>query len=428
MKITWFKTSLALIIGSLCGTAMANGLAINEQSASGLGTAFAGRASSALDASTVFGNPAGMSKLQRREVSGGLALIHAKTDISDSRGIPGTARGDIAPNATIPFGYLVTPLDERWHFGLGVYAPFGVISDYERSFQGAAHGLYSKVHVVTLQPTLSYKVNDRLAVGFGPTINRISGKLTNTLYTRALGAPNDAEVKIKGDDIAYGYNLGVMYELGQNTTLGLTYHSRVKYKLEGDTRVEGLPGPLAGANGKYDAKLDISMPETVDLSVSHRLDDRWTLHGGATWTRWSRLESIEVRNSGAPAMFQTVGEELQWKDTWAYAIGASYQLNPQWVLRSGFALDAAPTRNDHRNVRIPVANRKVLAIGAGWSPTPDLTIDAAYAYLWESEGRVDQAAQNATLPGVGAVPIKPGYSASFQNKAHGLGIQMSYRF
>ena len=78
-------TLLALAVSSASGYALANGLAINEQSVSGMGTSFAGRSSSAQDASTIYGNPAGMSRLGR-EVSLGGAYIHAKIDIKDASG------------------------------------------------------------------------------------------------------------------------------------------------------------------------------------------------------------------------------------------------------------------------------------------------------------------------------------------------------
>src|SRR5699024_7764378 len=111
--------------------AIAAGLTLNEQSASAMGTAYAGRSSSALDASTVFGNPAGMSRLDRMQVSGGLAFIDAHTKIKDGQATPGTSatggllenhpngidydcidgkctnKGDMVPFSTIPFGYFV---------------------------------------------------------------------------------------------------------------------------------------------------------------------------------------------------------------------------------------------------------------------------------------------------------------------------------
>ncbi|MES2821526.1 MAG: outer membrane protein transport protein [Pseudomonadota bacterium] len=416
-----FKTTLALTLGALSGHSLANGIAINEQSVSGMGTAFAGRASSAQDASTLHGNPAGLSKLTRPEITTGLGVVKGKVDIQNAdSAASGTNRGDMVPLASVPFAFYATPVNEDWNFGLGLYVPFGLISDYEKSFQGRYKGLYSKVQVVTLQPTLSYKINDRVAIGFGPTVNKIDGKLSNRLATRGIASEKDAKIGIKGDDLALGYNLGVLVDLTERTTWGLTYHSKVDYELEGRTRVVNAPLNLSGT---YDASLAITLPESVDSSLTHKLDDHWTLYGGATWTRWSRMQEIRVENQGVPPLGQLLGfsslsEALQWQDSWAYALGAAYQLNPQWVLRTGIALDAAPTTNAHRSVRIPVGNRKVFSLGAGWSPSSEMTLDVAYTYLRENTAPVDQQESN----------LQPAYRAEFKNSAHALGGQITYRF
>lgn len=420
------KGALALLVASVSSGSLANGLAINEQSASGMGTAFAGRASSALDASTVFGNPAGMSKLTRSEVSGGAAYVKASTDISDvNTPVAGSSDGDIAPNSIVPFGFMVTPINEDLHFGLGLYVPFGVISDNEKSFQGRYYGQYSKVQVTTLQPTLSYRITPTLSIGFGPTLNKIDGKLTSKLATNQLTGAGDTSVRIKGDDTAVGYNLGVLWDLSQDLTWGLTYRSKVDYELEGTTRFDN--GAALGLSS-YDATLDLTTPESLDSSFTYRIDDRWTAHAGATWTRWSRLDEIVAVNQGAtnPA-FAQVGEEMDWHDTWAFSVGGSYQLNPAWVLRAGFALDATPIGNTHRNVRIPVGDRKIFALGAGWSASDDVTIDLAYSYIREEEVSVNQPNAGA-VPGAPGVFLKQGYSADYKNSAHALATQLTYRF
>ncbi|AQZ95856.1 OmpP1/FadL family transporter [Halopseudomonas phragmitis] len=419
------KTCLAVAVASASSQALANGLAINEQSASGAGTAFAGRSSSALDSSTIYGNPAGLARLKRAEVSGGIAMVKADVDISNVNSTAqGSNKGDMVPLAHVPFGYYAKPINDEWAFGLGVYVPFGVISDYEKSFQGSSHGLYSSVRVVTIQPTVSYAFNDRVSIGFGPTFNRIDGKLTNTLATSQMGAPSDTLVNIKGDDTAMGFNVGIMASLTDRTTVGATYHSKVKYQLEGRTKISG--SPMGMFDGEMDAKLDITMPESLDLSVTHQLDDRWTLYAGGVWTRWSRLEGIEARNSNPVSpRFTTISEELNWENTWSFSVGTAYQLNPQWVLRSGLALDPSPTSNAHRNVRIPVGNRKIFTLGAGWSPNADVTLDLAYAYLWENTASVHQKAGSEIAPGV---LLKQEYNAKYDNSAHGLTAQLTYRF
>lgn len=421
MKQAWFKTTLALAICAFSSYSLAGGFALNEQSISNMGTAFAGRSSSADDATTVFGNPAGMSRLKREQVSGGLALLDAKTDIDDASGrFAGSNDGDMVPFIGVPMGYYVKPLDDQWTFGLGVYAPFGLVTDYESGFQGRYYGDRSEVRVITLQPTLSYQINDQLSVGFGPTINRIDGELTSAVRNPVPGGA-DGEVKIAGDDVALGFNAGVLYEMTPHTRLGMTYHSMVDYTLEGDTKISGSGPALASAAGKYDATLDLKTPESVDLSVTHDLNDSWTIYAGSTWTRWSRLEEITVnseviRGPLAPA-FGTITEEQKWHDTWSYAVGAAYKLNQQWLLRAGLAYDQAPTNNQFRSPRIPTDDRKILSLGAAWSPNDDITVDLAYSYLKEDDADIDLNA-----PGKGT------YSSTYKNSAHGFGTQVTYRF
>ena len=156
--------------------------------------------------------------------------------------------------------------------------------------------------------------------------------------------------------------------------------------------------------------------------MTFELDPQWTLYAGATWTRWSRLDKIVVENDGVAAPFQPnfseIEEPLNWEDTWAFAVGAAYQIAPQWTLRTGFTVDQSPVGDSDRTVRIPVSNRKVFSLGAGWDVSQDMTIDVAYSYLHESKGKIEQAAKSST----------GSYNADYRNSAHGLSSQVTYRF
>lgn len=438
MRIPFLRTTLAISLAAASTYTLANGLAINEQSASGAGTAYAGRASSALDASTIYGNPAGLSKLKGTQVSGGLAVIHANVDIS-SPNKNGTNKGDMVPFAAVPFGYFSSQIDDNWAYGLGIYVPFGVVSDYENGFAGEAHGLKSSVRVVTVQPTISYKFNDRVAIGFGPTINRIDGELSSRLHPQlmmgdtSLSAFGTPKVKVKGDDMGYGFNFGAMIDLSDATTWGITYHSKVKYKLDGHITISNAVPELAALgveNGKYKGKLDFTSPESIDTSISHKIDDQWTVHAGATWTRWSRLDSLQPTSNTAPsAVVEGSREELKWKDTWSFSLGTSYQVNPELVLRAGLAFDPSPTDDKHRNVRIPVSDRGILGLGLGWKASENLTVDAAYAYIREKEGKIQREASRVAGPFPGTeIETRPSYSAKYKNSAHGLTASATYRF
>lgn len=428
MRKVMLKTSLGVAIALASSQLFASGFALNEQSVSGMGTGFAGRSSSAEDASTVFGNPAGMSRLKREQVTVGGAAVIAKSDISGpGSNFGGETDGDMVPFVGVPMGYYVKPIDDHWSVGFGVYAPFGLVTDYGSDDAARYWGKKSHVEVVTFQPTISYAFNDKVSIGFGPTINRIEGELGSNLVNPLSPGQNDGEVKIKGDDTAIGYNIGILVQATDRTRIGLTYHSMVDYKLEGKTKVNYSVPPL-GINlndAKFDATLKIKTPESVDLSITHELDDQWTLYAGSTWTRWSRLEDITVNNdlpaqlaaNPIGASFGTISEEQNWHDTWAHAIGASYKVNKEWVLRTGFTVDQSPTNNQDRSPRIPTGDRKIFSLGAGWSPNDDMTIDVAYSYLWEEDVKVNHV--SAT---------KGSYQAKYENSAHGIGASLTYRF
>ena len=422
MKTTWLKTALAVAVGALSSQAMAAGFALNEQSISGMGTSFAGRSSSADDATTLFGNPAGMSRLKREEVSFGMAAIHAKTDIKDTSAttaigtpVSGSNDGDMVPFTAVPMGYYVKPIDDKWAVGVGLYVPFGMITDYESGYQGRYHGDYSEVRVITVQPTISYRFNEKLSVGFGPTLNRIDGELQSATYL-GPGIP-DARVSVKGDDTAVGFNAGILYEFTPHTRMGLTYRSKVEYTLEGNTELKEGFG-LTQLGGKYDASLDLTTPESIDVSVTHELNDQWTLYAGAMLTRWSRFEAIVIENEGLPSgPLNPIVEDQEWHDTWSYALGAAYKLNREWTLRTGLAFDQSPTNNVDRSPRIPSGDRTAVSFGVGWNPTDDITVDLAYSYLWEEDTKVRRNSQTRGT-----------YYADYENSAHGFGASLSYRF
>ncbi|KRP75152.1 MULTISPECIES: OmpP1/FadL family transporter [Pseudomonas] len=427
MKKVMLKTTLSLAVAMASSQLFASGFALNEQSVSGMGTGFAGRSSSADDASTVFGNPAGMARLEGQQITGGVAAIDASTDISNTGGNSrGTNKGDMVPFTAVPFGFYTNKLNDQWAVGFGVYAPFGLVTDYEKGAQASGFGSKSEVKVITFQPTVSYAFNDRVSVGFGPTFNRIAGVLESEKTLNP--AVSDTNVKIKGDDTALGFNIGVLVQATDTTRVGLTYHSKVKYKLEGHTTVSG---PAATQpflrNNRYDASLKIDTPESYDLSVTQDLTDAWKLYGGATWTRWSRLKEITVNNDGvtaaggllAPSQLGTITEEQNWHDTWAYAVGTSYQLTKQVVLRTGLTFDQSPTNNTNRSPRIPTGDRTIFSVGLGYKVMDNMTIDLAYSYLKEEDVKVNQTA---------AAPSTASYRAKYENSANGFGLGMTYTF
>ena len=420
MKTLSIKYPTALILGTaISTTAFGAGFALNEQSTRLSGQAFSGRASDADNASTVFGNPAGMSLLKQGEVSAGASFVDAHTDISDvnstAAGFPvsGSNDGDMIPFTTIPFLFYAQPLDEHWAVGFGAYVPFGLATEYDDDFQGRYFGTKSDIRVMTLQPTVSYQINNNLSIGLGVTYNRFNGKLEKNFFTGPL--TGDIQVSVKGDDDAWGYNIGALYQFSEKTRIGLTYYSKVKYTLDGHTSLQNVPG--AGSL-RFDAKLDIETPDRIELGATHALTPQLTLHGNIARTNWKTLDEIRVKNAGASGTLAEPTEPLDWDPSMLYSLGLSYRIDNQWAIRGGLAIDKQPIPGSTRSVRLPAGDRTIAALGGTWSPLQNLDIDLSYMYIKEKKVDVDQ--RIAVPPTV--------YQAKYDTYVNLLSAQATWRF
>ncbi|WP_422135027.1 OmpP1/FadL family transporter [Endozoicomonas sp. ALD040] len=383
----------AMAVSFHSSNAFSAGYGINENSASYMGTAYAGRASNPQDASIAANNPAGIAYVEGTQVSVGSAIILEGGEFEGQHTLPtGTvvAQGkteDFVSTSGVPFGHFVMPLNDQISFGISGYAPNGIELEYDDDWAGRYFGIKTSFKTVNLQGTVSYKFQEDFSIGFGLIGSYVEGELTqNTDVTNFLreGLPA-AEAKIEGDDKTLAWTLGALWNVYDRTYVGLAYFSEIDFELEGDVK---LSGPV---NRKSDAKLEITMPERAALSLTHQLNDEWTLMAEATWTRWSRFEEFYVRADNSDLSSYV---PINWKDAWAWSFGATWQVLPEWKLRAGYMFDESPVDDDNRTVRTPDSDRNWFTVGANWRPDTNLSIDISYAYVSLKEGKIDEAKYN----------------------------------
>ena len=410
MQKKFQRNLIALTVAStLAGAstlASAAGFALIEQSASGLGNAFAGAAATAEDASTIFFNPAGMALLPEREVVVAAHYIAPSFNFSDN-GSTGAAlqtkggdggnagSGVVVPN--VYFSMAVTP--QVW-IGLGINAPFGLKTEYEPTWLGRFQAIKSEIKSVNINPSVAYKVSESLSLGAGLNYQKLDGELTSSVnysaaafaaggapLLTAIGGPNvEGVTTVKGDDATWGYNLGALIELNKSTRVGLAYRSAMKYELDGTVTFSNRPALLAAAIPDGPVTLKIKMPDSASVSAVSRLNDQWEVLGDITWTGWSSFEKLEViRSNGATLL--SVDEK--WRDTYRLSVGANYRLNEQWTLRGGVAYDQTPVKDEHRTARVPDNDRKWLAVGAKYRINASSSVDAGYAHLFISDATIN---------------------------------------
>lgn len=421
--------ALVAVIGALgSATSHAAAFQLLEGNASGLGNAYAGSAAVAEDASTVFFNPAGMTLLPGRNVAFSVDLVRPSAKFHDQgstappgQGIGGNG-GDAGDWAAIPAGYMTWQLTDRVFAGLGVGAPFGLKTDYSPDWVGRFHAVKSEIKTVNINPSIAFKVNDVFSVGFGVNFQRIDADLTNLVTNPGL-AGSLAQGRIKGDDTAWGWNAGVMWQVSDTTRVGAAYRSKVDYTLEGTARFTGLNATgnvvaaalTAGLGGKV--KADVELPDSATISVHQKISDRWAMMGDISWTGWSTLQQLQVDNvNGA----NVTTEELKWRDTWRVAFGGTYAYTDALSLKFGLAWDQTPVRDTTRLPRVPDEDRVWVSFGVQWRPDASSAVDVGYAHLFVKDAKVNNSGSSALLKGT--------LVGEYDNSVDILGVQYSTRF
>jgi long-chain fatty acid transport protein len=365
LKIKFLLHRSSIVALALLPTlSIASGYKLNEQSAAGMGTAHAGRAAMAEDASVVFYNPAGMTEFDRPQFTAGLTYISGVGEFngnsfnaagSDITGASDTDAysngGNYLGDSVIPYFYYVQPVNENLSLGLGVFIPFATKTNYDDDFVGGSYADETSLATYEIQPSIAYKINDKLSIGGGIDIvymegllskfadlvpynaqasegydatyaGNIAGGATEAQATAAAetavgGLTADSPIlnsnnagfeshsEVGGSDWGYGFNIGVYYTLSDTTTLGFAYRSEVEFDLKGEAKIDSDNGIISFYNKDSgtvvsmptrDQAAEVTMitPQSATFSVTHQISDSVLLQAGTTWTGWSSFQAFDA--------------------------------------------------------------------------------------------------------------------------------------
>jgi long-chain fatty acid transport protein len=406
----------------------------------------------------------------------------AQRPYSSLGGSPYSDGGDFIPSAMVPYAYFAMPINEKFAAGFGVFAPFGTNTDYSDNFVGGGFADETQLTSIEFQPAVAYRLNDQISLGFGLDITYMQGLLSKQVdtvpynemiegsnggsgpadFTGTTGASGtysdykgfENHYEVSGDDWQLGYNLSMMWDINSDITLGVAYRSEMKFKLKGDSELKqdaGVVGlkdlgsgnyaiaPVDGLGGeglvpKQGSEVPITTPQSLTISYAQQLTDKLQLVAGATWTQWSVFKDFDVKSTeSSPGMIEQLSDldagyighiEENWHDTVAVAIGANYQLNDDWLLRTGYANDQSPVSNSYRTARVPDNDREWLSAGFNYRINQDLDVDFAFSYLFFEDTEVDEYDREVSgEPKAGSPNLKGTYSMD----ALAYSLQVNYK-
>src|SRR5271154_2877367 len=144
----------------------ASALELYETGAPDLGTASAGRAAMAADASTAAANPAGMTLLNRSQLLGaaGALLPSTNFDVAPQTTPSGGGGGNAGVFTPLGSFFYVYKLAERVRLGVALFSDYGLGGNYGKTWVGRYYVTEESLITSKVNPSIAYMVNEWLSV------------------------------------------------------------------------------------------------------------------------------------------------------------------------------------------------------------------------------------------------------------------------
>lgn len=364
---------------------LAAGFQVAEHSASGLGRAFSGEGAVADNASVLARNPAAMTLFDTAQFSGAVSIVDPEVNVYDVDANEHSK--DVAPLQVVPAAYYISPINEKWAWGIGMFTNYGVATDYPDDISAGDMAGDTSLISVNLNPNIAYRVNNSFSIGGGlnlvyaeAELTRHKGELANFIG----GNASDKLIGMTGETFAYGWNVGAMYELNENNRFSIGYRSSVDLDFD-DGEFTSYDSARATAP-KVDGRLQIELPAILELSAFHQLNEQWAIHYGWQQTDWSTFKELKAtspdcNDNGVAG--QCFYKPEKYEDNNRYSVGATYQLNTQWTLRAGYAYDE---QAGEATLSIPDSDRMWYSAGFTYAWSENMTVDAGFAVVVSDDG------------------------------------------
>lgn len=257
---------------------------------------------------------------------------------------------------------------------------------------------------IFVQPTLSYKINDRIGVGAGLIYAYGAVNLQRDI---PVNMPDGSYglVDLDGTTSAVGYNLGLSARLTDAITFGAAYRSRIDMQVSGGDADFTVPASLAAnfpAGNTFDAMLPL--PAVLSFGLGLQATDRLRMGLEGNLTFWSAYESLEFSFAENTATVQDISDPRNFNDRWIFRIGGEFDATDRLQLRLGSYYDPSPVDEGFITPETPDVDRIGLSGGFGYAFSPGFGINASVLVVTSSLR--EQSEQSTIQAGTaGRVPV-----------------------
>ncbi len=361
--------------------------------ATGQGEAFVAQAD---DASAIYYNPAGLTQIKGTQTTSGMQFNFPNITFHPVGGGEIKARDDVA---MLPHFYAASDFGlQNWRFGIGFNVPFGNSITWGSGNQLSTAVDRSTMALYNVTPTVAYKINDQFSIGAG--LNIYYGDLMSRFNyyaptdPRYVFAPN-GKFEFRGDGLAVGATLGLMFKPNDRHSFGLVYRSPFTVNFNGTGRVNNPPPAFLLADpGPSTANFQQEFPQSLAIGYAFHPTKKWKLEADIEWTNWDTLNTCSLVSPNPAIAADPYGRgtvPYNWKDSFFYEFGTQYEINDTWTVRAGYIFSENTVPDSTFNPNLPDSDRHVFSAGLGFT-WKRLTIDAVYQYSLSTDRTITGSA------------------------------------
>lgn len=330
------------------------------------------------DAAAVFFNPGGVSFLKENSATAGVTLTFANGTFLDADN--NSVAHTNSPVGTPFTAYAVWgPDSSKFKFGLGVYTPFGSIASWENGWTGRFVLTYMSLQTIYYQPTVSYKICDKLGIGAGFVYGTGNVEFKQDIPVMYPdGSYGNADLKASASN--YGVNAGIYYKPTDKLSVGLTYRSQITMNVKNGTATFTVPASVEAnfPTGPFTSKLPL--PQVATLGLGYVLNNKLSFAFDANFIGWKALDTIAFYYQKPTSTLQDTKLPRDYKNTFAFRLGGQYNVTDKLTARLGIALSLTPVPSGYVTPEVPDANKINLTCGMGYKAGKHLIADASLTF------------------------------------------------
>lgn len=394
------------------GNALASGWRIPEQSvnSTALSSAYVAHAHGA---DAAYFNPANMSFEEDKEkwqLEVDAMYIHLTSVDFTHLTTPAYDGDSNNENFLLPLFHLVSPEFKNMRVGLSFTVPGGLSKRWDDSYPKASAGEFS-LKIMELNPTISYKLHDKVSVAGGLRAVYSEGKVFSD-YAGVLLR------ELEGDAIDYGYNIALTINPTDKLSTALTWRSKVDLNLEGDAILKYTPVPALTYTGG--GKVSVPLPGVLTAAMAYTIQST-TVEIAWDRTFWSEYEELDFSYDQSftvsPYDVFDAPVSKDFDDTNAFRIGVTHKmLEDRLTLMAGFALDETPVPSKTLGFELPDSDAQIYSFGAKYKINDQYEIGMAYLYVDKDERTIAVADNNSivgTFSNAAAHMVTTGLNVNF---------------